>query len=98
MLITIIRLFRFAAILLIAVLMLDNLALAAKKPVEAAAMKGKVRQRGVGRGVRVTLDDKTEAKGLIVSLGEQSFMLKSNGADQPRAIPYAQVTAFTTTE
>jgi hypothetical protein len=86
MLMTIIRLFRFTAILLIAVPMLNNLAFAAKKPVDAAAMKGKVRQRGVGRGVRATLNDKTEAKGLIVSVGEQSFMLKSNGADQPPEI------------
>jgi ABC-type phosphate transport system permease subunit len=70
----------------------NSLAFAAKKPVDPAAMKAKVTARGVGQGVRVTLADNTEAKGLIVSIGEQSFTLKPKGVDQPREIPYAQVT------
>lgn len=87
-----IRLVRFTAMLLMAVLMHYNLAFAANKRADPAAVKVKVRQRGVGRGVRVTLTDNTDAKGLIVSMGEESFMLKPKDADQPREIEYAQVT------
>jgi hypothetical protein len=36
--------------------------------------------------------DKTEAKGVIVSLGEQSFAVEPEGAAQPQEIEYAQVT------
>jgi hypothetical protein len=86
------RLMRFTAMLLIPLLVSNNLAFAAKKPADPAAMKAKVAARGVGQGVRVTLADNTEAKGLIVSIGEQSFTVKPKGADQPREIQYAQVT------
>jgi len=89
---TIVRLVRFTAMLLIAVLMLNNLGFAAKRPPDPGTMKGKVQEHGVGRGVRVTLTGNSEAKGLIVSIGEQSFMLKSKDADQPREIQYVQVT------
>jgi hypothetical protein len=89
---TLSRIARFTAMLLIPALLSNNLAFAARKPVDPAAMKAKVQTRGVGQGVRVTLANDTEAKGLIVSIGEQSFALKSKGADQPRDIPYAQLT------
>jgi hypothetical protein len=65
---------------------------AAGKPVDAAAMKAKVAAHGVGQGVRVTLSDNTEARGLIVSTGEESFALKPKGADQAREIQYTQIT------
>ena len=69
----------------------NNLAFAAKNPVDPASVKAKLQSRGVGHGVRVTMADNTEAKGLIVSLGDQSFAVKSKGAAQPREIQYAQV-------
>lgn len=84
---------RFTAILLIPALVNSSLVFAASKPIDPAAMKAKVQARGVGQGVRVTLADKTEAKGLIVSIGEKSFAVKPKGADQPREIEYAQITA-----
>lgn len=55
-------------------------------------MKAKVQARGVGHGIRVTMADNSEAKGVIVSLGERSFVVKSEGAAPPQEIQYAQVT------
>ncbi len=87
------RLFRFAAMLLVPALLSNSLAFAAKKPADPAVMKAKIQTRGVGQGVRVTLADKTEAKGLIVAIGDQSFTLKP-GKESPdlRQIEFAQVT------
>jgi hypothetical protein len=78
--------------LLIPALLSNTFAFAAKKPVDPAVMKAKVQARGVGQGVRVTMADKTETKGVIVSIGEQSFLVKPKGAAQPQEIRYAQVT------
>jgi len=89
---TISRLIRFTAMLLIPVLLSNNLAFAARKPTDPAAMKAKLQARGVGQGVRVVLADNTEAKGTIVTIGEQSFTLKSKKDPQPREIEYTQVT------
>jgi hypothetical protein len=86
------RLSRFAFLLLIPALVSNREALAAGKPIDPVAIKAKVQARGVGQGVRVTLADKTEAKGIIVNIGEQNFTVKPKGADQPREIGYAQVT------
>lgn len=85
------RLARFTAMMLIPTLLSTSVAFAAK-PVDPAVMKTKVQARGVGQGIRVTLADKTEAKGLIVSISEQSFALKVKGSDQPREVQFAQVT------
>lgn len=86
------RLIRFTALLLIPALLSNGLAFASKKPVDASVVKAKLEQRGVGQGVRVTFADNTEAKGMIVSIGEQSFALRTKGVDLPREIQYAQVT------
>jgi hypothetical protein len=86
------RLARLTATLLIVALLGNSLAFAGKKPVDPVVMKAKVQARGVGRGVRITLADLTEAKGVIVSVAEQSFTIKSKDAAQPREIQYAQVT------
>ena len=88
---TLSRFVRLTAILLIPAMFSNNLAFAAKNPVDPASVKAKLQSRGVGHGVRVTMADNTEAKGLIVSLGDQSFAVKSKGAAQPREIQYAQV-------
>jgi hypothetical protein len=85
------KLARLTAMLLIPALLSNNFAMAANKPVDPAAMKAKVQARGVGQGVRITMADKTEAKGVIVSVGEQSFTVKPKGAAQPQEIQYAQV-------
>ena len=82
---------RFAAILLIPALLSNNEAFAAKKPVDPVVIKAKVQGRGVGQGIRVTLADNTDVKGLIVSIGDQSFAIKSKGDDKPRDIQFAQV-------
>jgi hypothetical protein len=83
---------RLTAMLLIPALLSSSFAFAANKPVDPAVMKAKVQARGVGQGVRVTLADQTEAKGVIVSAGDQSFTIKAKDAAQPREIQYAQVT------
>jgi len=89
---TLSRLLRFTAMFLIPALLSNSLAFAAKRPVDPVVMKAKIQARGVGEGVRVVLADKTEAKGLIASIGEHSFAVKARNADQPREIEYAQVT------
>ncbi len=86
------RLARLTAMLLIPALLSSSFALAANKPADPAAMKAKVQARGAGRGVRVTLTDQTESKGVIVSVGEQSFTIKAKDAAPPREIQYAQLT------
>ncbi len=86
------RLVPFPALLLVPALLCNSLAFAAPKPADVSAAKAKVEARGVGQGVRVVLADKTEAKGQIVSVGEQSFLLKVMGEPRPREIQYAQVT------
>jgi hypothetical protein len=90
--VTLSRLIRFTAMILIPALLSNSFASAAKKPADPAAMKAKIQARGVGQGVRVVLTDKTEAKGLIASISENSFTVKAKNADQPREIEYAQVT------
>ena len=86
------RMFRFTAMLLIPAVLSSSFAFAAKKPVDPAAMKAKVEMRGVGNGVKVTFADNTEVKGLIISIGDQSFSVKTRHADQPQEIQYAQLT------
>lgn len=86
------RLFRFVAILLVPALLSNNLAFAAKKPADPAVIKAKIQGRGVGQGVRVTLNDQTDVKGTIVTIGDQSFALKLKKVDEPREIQYAEIT------
>ena len=86
------RLFRLAAILLVPTLLCNSIAFAAKKPVDSAAMKVKIQARGVGQGVRVTLNDQTDVKGTIVTIGDQSFSLKLKKVSEPREIEYTGIT------
>jgi hypothetical protein len=83
---------RLTALLLIPALVSNNLAFAEKKPADPVAMKADLAARGVGAGVRVTLADNTQAKGIIVNVGDQSFALKVKEVDQPRQFQYSQVT------
>jgi hypothetical protein len=89
---TLSRLVRITALLLISVILGNNFAYAAKKPIDVAQVKAKVQARGVGQGVRVTLLDNTEEKGLITSIGDQSFAVKAKNRPQPVEVSYAQVT------
>lgn len=89
---TLSRIARFISVFLIAILCLNSLAFAASKPADPAAIKARIVARGVGRGVYVTLADNTDARGLIVSIADQSFMLKIKKEDQPREIQFAQIT------
>lgn len=86
------RLLRITALLLITVLLGNDLAYAAKRSMDVAQIKAKIEARGVGQGVRVNLVDKTEQKGLITSIGEQSFTLKPQKNAQTVDVSYAQVT------
>ncbi|MGA3100700.1 MAG: hypothetical protein ABSD61_02450 [Terracidiphilus sp.] len=83
---------RLTATLLIPALLSSNFAFAERKPVDPAAMKAKVQARGVGHGIRVTMADSTETKGVIVRIGDGSFTVKPKGAAQPQEIQYAQLT------
>lgn len=87
------RLFRLSAMLLVAVLLTSNVAFAAKKPADPAVMKVRLQKRGVGQGVRVTLADNTDVRGLIVAIGDNSFTIKpkKKSADVQQ-IEYSQLT------
>jgi len=82
---------RFFAVLLIITLLSNNLAYAHKKPLDAPAVKARVELRGVGKGVRVIEVDKTEVQGSIVSIGDQSFVLRPKDSGVSVDIPYVQV-------
>lgn len=86
------RLFRLTAMFIAFMLLSNSFAFAAHKPTDPAVMKAKIQARGVGQGVRVTLADKTEVKGVIVAVNDQTFVLKSKKATGPQEIDYAQVT------
>jgi hypothetical protein len=86
------RWIRWTAMMLVPILVYNSLGAVAAKPPDPAAMKAKLQARGVGQGARITLADKTEVKGLIVSIGDAGFALKTKGADQPQTIQFAQVT------
>jgi hypothetical protein len=85
------RMLRLAATLLALALLSNSLAFAAKKPADSASIKAKIQAGGVGQGVRVTFADKTEAKGLIVAIGDQSFLLKAGKSADVRQIEFSQV-------
>jgi len=82
---------RFAAILLIPAMLSSNEAFASRKPADPIVTKAKVQGRGVGQGIRVSLTDKSEVKGLIVSIGDQSFAVKPKDAEKPVDVEYVQV-------
>ena len=83
---------RITAMLLIPAVLSNSLAFAEKRPADPAVMKAKVEKRGLGQGVKVTFADNTEAKGIIVSMGDESFAVKTKGEDKPREIQYTQLT------
>jgi hypothetical protein len=85
------RVMRSTALLLIPALLSSSFAFAAR-PLTPPAVKTKLEARGLGHGIRVTLLSNGEAKGKIVSIGDQSFVLQAKGADAPQTIEYAQVT------
>jgi hypothetical protein len=87
------RITHFTAFFLIPAMLGNSLAYAASKSLDAAAVKEKITARGVGHGVRVILTDKADIRGIIVSIGDQDFALKSEGVDQPQSIQYAVVTS-----
>lgn len=86
------RIVRIIALLLIPTLTCNTLTLAQPKPMSAAAVKAKLDARGVGKGVRITLLDKTEFKGSIISVGDTSCSLSIKGKDQPTTVAYSDVT------
>jgi hypothetical protein len=87
------RLVRWTTMLLIAILLGNNFAIASR-PVDPAKIKEKVLARGVGQGVRVTMADKTETKGVIVKIDEQAFTVKPKGSAEAQEFQYAQVTGI----
>ena len=82
---------RSVTLLLISTFLINSPALAARQ-IDPAAMKARIVARGEGQDVRVTLADKTQVKGFIVSIHDQNFVLKTKGPGEPRTIDYAQVT------
>jgi translation initiation factor IF-2 len=83
---------RNTALLLILASLTSQLSSASQRPIDPVAVEAKIASRGVGQGVRVTLQDGTEVKGMIVSIGDQDFVVKAKNADLAQTISYAQVT------
>jgi hypothetical protein len=86
------RVAQFAALFLTPAILSSSSAYAAKGALDAVSIKEKIAAHGVGQRVRVTLTDRTEAEGIIASVGDQSFALQARGEDQSRSIEYAQIT------
>ena len=89
---TLSRWFRSSAMLLVFVLLSNSFAFAGKKDPDPGVMKAKIQARGVGQGVRVSLADQSEAKGLIVAIDDRSFTLRPKKSPDLRQIDYAQLT------
>ena len=68
----------------------SGLALAAT-PLDAAIVKQKVEERGVGKDLKVSLGDGSTVSGEIVWIGEEKFQLKAKKEPQPVDVSYAQV-------
>ena len=62
------------------------------KPVDAATVKQKVEERGVGKELKVSLGDGSTVSGEIVWIGEEKFQLKAKKEPQPVDVTYEQVT------
>lgn len=71
------RIIRVTSLGMIAALLGNSLAFAAKKATDPAAIKAKLQARGVGAASTSDTCDKTEEKGTMVAVGEQSFALKA---------------------
>ena len=61
------------------------------KPVDAATVKQKVEERGVGKELKVSLGDGSTVSGEIVWIGEEKFQLKAKKEPEPVDVAYAQV-------
>ena len=85
------RLARLSAALLISVQLFAQLSVAEQKPVDAAAVKATVQARGVGKGLKIVELDKTQLTGVLVSIGEQSFVIEQKKGEPSTEIAYAQV-------
>lgn len=85
------RLARICAFLLIPTLLSNDIAFAARKPLDASAVKAKIEARGLGQNVKVTKSDKTQITGTIIGIGEQSFALRQKTGAQPEEVPYTEV-------
>lgn len=86
------RMMRTTAFLLIPTIAFNNFA--AAKPMNAAVVHSKLEARGVGHNVRITLKDKSEVKGLIITIGEDSCVLIPKEQSQQKTIAYDEVAAI----
>jgi ribosome maturation factor RimP len=69
----------------------DLAALAADTPAGPEQVKQQLGQLGVGANLKVQLAGGKKLKGSVVSLGEESFELKTKSGDSPRQIAYNNV-------
>jgi hypothetical protein len=86
------RVFRLVALAVGIAVMGEGAALGATKTLDAAAVKQKVVERGVGKEMKVGLGDGRTVSGEIVWIGEESFQLKSKKEPQPTDVTFEQVT------
>ena len=85
------RVFRVVALVVGLAVAGSGVALGAK-PVDAATVKQKVEERGVGKELKVSLGDGSTVSGEIVWIGEEKFQLKAKKEPQPVDVTYEQVT------
>ena len=86
------RVFRLVALVVGIAVMSEGAALAATRTLDAAAVKQKVVERGVGKELKVGLGDGRTVGGEIVWIGEEGFQLKSKNEPEPTDVRFAQVT------
>ena len=86
------RVFRLVALAVGIAVMGEGAALGATKTLDAAAVKQKVVERGVGKEMKVGLGDGRTVSGEIVWIGEEGFQLKSKHEPQPTDVTFEQVT------
>ena len=89
------RAMRLSSVALMLTLVANGVAVAASPmdKMDTTIVQAKVKARGIGKEVKITETDKTQLKGVIVKIGEQSFQLKVKDSPDPVEIPYANVSS-----
>ena len=87
------RLTRIIALILVPFLMAPDAALA-KKPLTPEKAKEKITHRGVGHSVRLMLADNTTVRGMIAKIGTEDCEINVEGSGQTQPVSYSQITEY----
>ena len=90
---TVNRLTRIIALILVPFLIAPDAALA-KKPLTPEKAKEKITHRGVGHSVRLVLADNTTVRGMIAKIGTEDCEINVEGGGQMQPVAYSQMTEY----